>query len=142
MKAPTGETGVKTYAGKGHHSVKTENPKTVKVYFELTNICNFNCDYCPIDRSERRKEHMDFSLFQKGIKDIAKDEERLVRDGEIIPACAQSCPTKAITFGNFKDKNSKVYKLAHSNRAYRALDELGTEPAVNYLRRKINNHDA
>ncbi len=78
----------------------------------------------------------------RAAKDIAKDEERLVRDGEVIPACAQSCPTKAITFGNLKDKNSKVYKLAHSNRAYRALDELGTEPAVSYLQRKINNHDA
>ncbi len=73
----------------------------------------------------------------RAAKDITKDEGRLVKDGEVIPACAQSCPTKAITFGNLKDKNSKVYQLAHSNRAYRVLDELGTEPAVNYLRRKI-----
>lgn len=69
-------------------------------------------------------------------KDHAKDQGRLVRDGEVIPACAQTCPTNAITFGNLKDHTSRVSQLARSERAYRALEELGTEPAVHYLARK------
>ncbi|MEJ2537219.1 MAG: 4Fe-4S dicluster domain-containing protein [Calditrichia bacterium] len=78
----------------------------------------------------------------RAAKDHAKDEGRLVADGEITPACAQTCPTNAITFGNLKDEKSKVYQLAHSDRAYRALEELGTEPAVNYLRKKEGKHEA
>ncbi|MFZ0390069.1 MAG: molybdopterin-dependent oxidoreductase [Calditrichia bacterium] len=75
-------------------------------------------------------------------KDHAKDEDRIVQDGEIVPACAQTCPTNAITFGNLLDKNSRVYKLAHSDPAYRALEELGTEPAVHYLRKRKSKEEA
>jgi molybdopterin-containing oxidoreductase family iron-sulfur binding subunit len=78
----------------------------------------------------------------RAAKDHAKDEGRLVQDGEVVPACAQTCPTNAITFGNLEDKNSRVYQLAHSQRAYHALEELGTEPAVNYLRKRGNDHEA
>ncbi len=78
----------------------------------------------------------------RAAKDHAKDENRLVQDGEIIPACAQTCPTEAITFGNMKDTESRVYQLAQSERAYHALEELGTEPAVNYLGKRGNNHEA
>ena len=67
-------------------------------------------------------------------KDKAKDEGRKVRDGEFTTACAQSCPTGALTFGNILDKGSKVYRLAHSERAYRVFEDLGTDPSVHYLR--------
>jgi anaerobic selenocysteine-containing dehydrogenase/Fe-S-cluster-containing dehydrogenase component len=67
-------------------------------------------------------------------KDHAKDEGRMVADGEIKPACVQSCPTEALVFGDINDPNSKVSKLAHSDRAYKVLDHhLNTQPAVNYL---------
>ncbi len=69
----------------------------------------------------------------RSAKDTARDEGRKVADGEVVPACAQTCPTNAIVFGNLLDKNSAVYKLAHSSRQYRVLEELGTEPAVHYL---------
>ena len=68
-------------------------------------------------------------------KDHAKDEDRLVREGEFTTACAQSCPAGAIMFGNLLDEDSAVYHLAHSENAYRVLEALGTEPAVYYLRR-------
>jgi Fe-S-cluster-containing dehydrogenase component len=75
-------------------------------------------------------------------KDTAKDESRTVRDGDVVPACAQSCPTSAITFGNLLDKDSKIYRLAHSERAYRVFESLGTEPSVYYLsREKTRNRD-
>ena len=67
-------------------------------------------------------------------RDHAKDEGRKIQDGEVTPACAQTCPTNAITFGNLLDKNSEVYKLAHSDRARKVLDDhLGTDPAITYL---------
>ena len=70
----------------------------------------------------------------RAAKDKAKDEGRKVRDGEFTTACAQSCPTGALTFGNILDKESKVYRLAHSERAYRVFETLGTEPSIHYLR--------
>ncbi len=69
-------------------------------------------------------------------KDKARDEGRKVMDGEVLPACAQTCPSRAITFGNILDKESKVHKLAQSERAYRIFEGLGTEPAVYYLKKE------
>ncbi len=69
-------------------------------------------------------------------KDHAKDEKRKVGEGEVTTACAQSCPSDAITFGNLLDKNSRVYRLAKSERAYRVYEGLGTEPSVYYLKKR------
>jgi len=51
------------------------------------------------------------------------------------PACADACPTKAITFGNLMDAQSDVAKLAKDPRAFRILAKLKTEPKVYYLSR-------
>jgi anaerobic selenocysteine-containing dehydrogenase/Fe-S-cluster-containing dehydrogenase component len=64
----------------------------------------------------------------------AKEEDRLVRDGDITTACQAACPTQAITFGNLKDPTSKVSQTAKGARAYHVLEELNTRPAVTYLR--------
>jgi molybdopterin-containing oxidoreductase family iron-sulfur binding subunit len=70
----------------------------------------------------------------------AKREHRQVRDGEIEPACLQSCPTKVFTFGDLLDPNSKVSQLTRSDpRRYHVLEELNTKPAITYLRRIENN---
>lgn len=70
-------------------------------------------------------------------KDRAKDEGRLVRDGEVQPACVQSCPTQALVFGDLNDPESKVRKASASSRAYRILDHhINTQPAVSYLQDK------
>jgi molybdopterin-containing oxidoreductase family iron-sulfur binding subunit len=67
-------------------------------------------------------------------KDVAKDLGRLVEDGEIKPACVQTCPTQALTFGNLKDPHSKVSLAAKGERAYKVLDHhLNTQPSVSYL---------
>src|SRR5213593_1490297 len=73
-------------------------------------------------------------------KDRARDEKRGVRDGDIVTACQQTCPTQAITFGNLKDDASTVAKLAHSPRAYHVLREVGTRPSVTYLRKVVREH--
>jgi molybdopterin-containing oxidoreductase family iron-sulfur binding subunit len=64
----------------------------------------------------------------------AKDEGRLVADGEIQTACMQSCPTQAIVFGNLKDPASRVSRKAKGSRGYAMLDELNTRPAITYLK--------
>jgi len=71
----------------------------------------------------------------RGAKDVAKDDGRPVRDGEITPACVQTCPTSAIVFGDLKDPESQVYKRAEDPRRYRVLENLNTEPAIIYLKK-------
>jgi molybdopterin-containing oxidoreductase family iron-sulfur binding subunit len=73
-------------------------------------------------------------------KDHARDEKRPVRDGDIMTACQQTCPTKAIAFGNLKDSASEMTRQSHSPRAYHVLDELGTRPSVTYLRKVVREH--
>jgi Fe-S-cluster-containing dehydrogenase component len=72
--------------------------------------------------------------IRKG-EERAKDEGREVRDGDVVPACVQSCATKAMFFGNIADESSEVARLAKSNRATRLLEDLGTKPRVIYLRK-------
>ncbi|HKQ58765.1 MAG TPA: molybdopterin-dependent oxidoreductase [Candidatus Eisenbacteria bacterium] len=68
-------------------------------------------------------------------KGIAKDEERPLRDGEFQTACAQSCPTQAIVFGDLADDQSAVHKASHGERRYWVFNELNTKPGVTYLKR-------
>jgi Fe-S-cluster-containing dehydrogenase component len=65
----------------------------------------------------------------------ARDEGRPVRDGEIVPACAQTCPAHAIAFGDANDPASVVSRAARDGRAFRALEEINTQPAITYLAR-------
>ncbi|GLI33214.1 menaquinone reductase, iron-sulfur cluster-binding subunit [Desulforhabdus amnigena] len=50
-----------------------------------------------------------------------------------LPACAEACPTKAISFGNLNDPESEVAALIKDPRAFRLLSKLHTEPKVYYL---------
>jgi Anaerobic dehydrogenases, typically selenocysteine-containing len=70
-------------------------------------------------------------------KDHARDEGRKVKDGEIKTACQQTCPTQAITFGDLKEEAAAVSKLSRSTRSYHVLEELGTRPAVTYLKKVV-----
>ncbi|MBW2997104.1 radical SAM protein, partial [Candidatus Woesearchaeota archaeon] len=53
--------------------MKTQLPKVERIFLELTNICNFNCDFCPTRVSRRKKQHMDFSLFKKAVDEISRE---------------------------------------------------------------------
>ncbi len=68
----------------------------------------------------------------------AKKEGRAVMDGEIETACSSACPTHAITFGDLNDSASQVRGLADSNRAYRVIEEVGTQPNI-YYQVKVRN---
>jgi molybdopterin-containing oxidoreductase family iron-sulfur binding subunit len=68
-------------------------------------------------------------------KEQAESEGRRVRDGEIVPACVQTCPTSALVFGDRNDSNSRVSILAQGDRGFHLLESLGTDPAITYLKR-------
>jgi Fe-S-cluster-containing dehydrogenase component len=63
----------------------------------------------------------------------AEKEDRPVRDGEIVTACQQSCPSQAIMFGNINDKNSRVAKWKAQELNYSLLGDLNTRPRTTYL---------
>ena len=77
--------------------------------------------------------------IQKAKIDSEK-EDRQVRDGEIVPACAQACPTEAIVFGNINDPTSRVAQLKAEERNYSLLGELNTKPRTTYLGAVRNRH--
>ncbi|MFQ5779950.1 MAG: 4Fe-4S dicluster domain-containing protein, partial [Nitrospiria bacterium] len=126
-----------------------------------TRYCAVNCPYKvryfnwkkpewpePLDR----QLNPDLSVREAGImekctfcvqrirtaKEDAKIEGRMVRDGEIQPACVQACPSNAMQFGSLLDHQSAVSKAARDPRRYRALEHLNTESAVVYLKRVID----
>jgi molybdopterin-containing oxidoreductase family iron-sulfur binding subunit len=59
--------------------------------------------------------------------------EQIPRDGVLQTACQQSCPAKAIVFGNLNNPASRVAELAAGPRSYQVLAELNVRPSVNYL---------
>lgn len=71
----------------------------------------------------------------------AISENRLIRDGEFEPACAQTCPADVLVFGNLKDPNSRVSQLIRQARAYQLLGKLNTKPAVIYLKKIVKIAD-
>jgi molybdopterin-containing oxidoreductase family iron-sulfur binding subunit len=66
-----------------------------------------------------------------------------LKDGDIVTACQQTCPTQAIVFGDLNDPNSKVSQLHRNNRAYGLLaEELNTRPRNRYLAKVSNPPEA
>jgi molybdopterin-containing oxidoreductase family iron-sulfur binding subunit len=71
-------------------------------------------------------------------KILSEEQNRAVRDGEIVTACQSACPADAIVFGNINDKNSRVAKMKANSRNYSLLDDLNTRPRTTYLARVLN----
>jgi MoCo/4Fe-4S cofactor protein with predicted Tat translocation signal len=67
----------------------------------------------------------------------AEKANRKIKDGEIIPACAQVCPAEAITFGDIKEQGSLVSQLKSSRLNYGLLEELNTRPRTTYLAKVV-----
>ena len=69
----------------------------------------------------------------------AKDQARMegldpndLPEGYWKPACVEACPSGAITFGDLKNPEHEVYKLAHDKNSFRLLEKLGLAPQVFY----------
>jgi molybdopterin-containing oxidoreductase family iron-sulfur binding subunit len=71
-------------------------------------------------------------------KITADKENREVRDGDIVTACQQACPTDAIVFGNINDPNSRVAKRKAEERDYPVLGDLNYRPRTTYTAGVIN----
>ena len=65
---------------------------------------------------------------------------RPIRDGEIVTACEQACPSEAIVFGDANDPNSRVSRLRAGQRNYNLLGELNSRPRTTYLGAVRNPH--
>jgi MoCo/4Fe-4S cofactor protein with predicted Tat translocation signal len=63
----------------------------------------------------------------------SEEQDRRVRDGEILTACQEVCPSQAIIFGDLNDPDSKVNKVKQSQRNFGVLEELNTRPRTTYL---------
>lgn len=66
-------------------------------------------------------------------KITAEKQDRKVQDGEIVPACAATCPTQAIMFGDLNDPKSRVSEWKRESTNYSLLAELNTRPRTTYL---------
>ena len=111
--------------------------------------CPYNAKYFNWFRyqSEAPGQNPDVSVRPKGVvekctfchhrlqkaRERALAEHRPLAAEEYVPACAEACPTRAITFGDLSDPESAVSRLARSPRAFRLGAELGTKPKVIYL---------
>jgi molybdopterin-containing oxidoreductase family iron-sulfur binding subunit len=73
---------------------------------------------------------------------VAADKDgRRLRRNEVVTACQQACPTKAIVFGDLKDADSTVATRRRSGRHYMLLEDLGTRPRTTYLARWNDSPD-
>jgi molybdopterin-containing oxidoreductase family iron-sulfur binding subunit len=68
----------------------------------------------------------------------AEKEDRRIKDGELVPACQQVCPTEAIIFGNIADATTEVSRLRKEQHNYSMLAGLNTYPRTTYLARLRN----
>ena len=103
------------------------------------------CTFCVqrIRRAERGERRVD-GVLEGELSD------KVLAEGNFMPACVQACPTNTLIFGDFRDENSQLRQhvdiddatgertLKHP-RAYRLLEHMGTEPNVIYLK-KIDPH--
>jgi molybdopterin-containing oxidoreductase family iron-sulfur binding subunit len=78
----------------------------------------------------------------KEVHGWAKNESRDIRDGEVIPACVQTCPTDALVFGSLMDPSSRVRKMVDDPRAYQIMGYLNTKPGVIYLKKVVQEFES
>ncbi|NOT07584.1 MAG: molybdopterin-dependent oxidoreductase [Gemmatimonadales bacterium] len=69
----------------------------------------------------------------RGAQHQARLEDRPLKDGDVVTACQQACPSGAIVFGNVADPASRVAKAKEDHREYHVLEELNVRPSVTYL---------
>ena len=74
----------------------------------------------------------------RGAQHQARLDDRPLRDGDVVTACQQACPSGAIVFGNVRDPNSGVARAQSDHRGYHVLEELNVRPAITYLAKVVN----
>ena len=97
------------------------------------------CTYCiqRIDRTRIEMERESGELRELGHAELAEQQGRAVVN-RLQTACQQSCPTRAITFGNIADPTANVTRLKNEPANYTLLRNLTTKPRTSYLARITN----
>jgi molybdopterin-containing oxidoreductase family iron-sulfur binding subunit len=142
-------------------SSHTEDGLNAQIYNRCigTRYCSNNCpykvrrfNYFDYEREKPANQQLnpDVTVRSKGVMEkctfciqrIRETQNRLavsgnpLQDGDIVPACVQTCPTGALRFGDFKRPDWAMSKLAKDPRGYRLLDYMvNTRPGVVYLRK-------
>jgi Fe-S-cluster-containing dehydrogenase component len=100
-------------------------------------------EYLNPDVTQRRRGLMEKCSYCLQRIRRAKQDARAnnvpLKDGDVVPACAQTCPTEALIFGDLNDPHSRVSQLERSGRSFKLLEELGTFPSGTYLKRGESN---
>ena len=78
----------------------------------------------------------------RGAQHQARLEDRPLRDGDVVTACQQACPSGAIVFGNVNDPESRVTRAKEDHRGYHVLEEINVRPSVTYLARVLHRTEA
>ena len=132
-----------------------------------TRYCSNNCPYKvrrfnflhyndDISESKKLMRNPDVTVRMRGVMEkctfcvqrinaariTAKNQGRKIREGDVVTACQQACPTGAITFGDLNDPKSKVTRLAAHKLNYAMLGELGVRPRTTYLAKIKNTNSA
>jgi MoCo/4Fe-4S cofactor protein with predicted Tat translocation signal len=100
-----------------------------------------NPDVVVRTRGVMEKCSMCVQRIQSG-KLVAKKEDRMVVDGDVTTACADVCPTNAITMGDWNDETSAIRESSQEDRAYQALEEVGFKPNIWYQVKVRNEENA
>jgi molybdopterin-containing oxidoreductase family iron-sulfur binding subunit len=131
-----------------------------------TRYCGNNCpykvrrfnwfDYSHPDAKENLVLNPDVTVRSRGVMEkcsfcVQRIQETKITvrrrgkpllDGEVQPACQQSCPAGAIIFGDLSDPASRIAKAQKHSRRYQVLAELNVRPVVSYLKIVRNRPDA
>jgi molybdopterin-containing oxidoreductase family iron-sulfur binding subunit len=97
-----------------------------------------NPDVVVRSRGVMEKCSMCVQRIQEGKLNAKKAGQPMV-DGAVQTACSQTCPTNAITFGDYKQKESTLNKMREQERSYHLLGELDVQPNVFYLTKVRNS---
>ncbi len=95
------------------------------------------CTWCT-QRIEHAKIEARNAWVRKPEAEKAKGGRVVIPDGTITPACAQTCPTGAIVFGDLMDETSRVSAMHRDHRSYDLLGELNIKPRNRYMARITN----
>jgi len=130
-----------------------------------TRYCSANCpygvrrfnflNYVSEDPIQAELYNPDVSVRERGIMEkcsycvqrineahaVSGVEDRPIQDGEVVPACASACPTRAIVFGDLNNPDARVTQIANQPHNYGLLEDHNTQPRTTYLGKVYNPNE-